>query len=105
VTVYPVMRRRPSFPTRTGLPRIIATDLDGTVVRSDDTVSDRTHAAFAAARDAGITVVGVTGRGPRLLELSRRDLPSADFLVLAQGAHVVDLRAGTAVLHAGQMAG
>ena len=29
--------------TRPGLPKLIATDLDGTLVRSDDTVSAYTH--------------------------------------------------------------
>ena len=43
-------------------------------------------------REAGIVVVGVTGRGARLIELCRRDLPEADFFVLAQGAYVVDQR-------------
>jgi Cof subfamily protein (haloacid dehalogenase superfamily) len=76
---------------RPGLPRLIATDLDGTIVGTDDAVSERTHAAFARAKAAGITVVGVTGRGPRLLDLCRRDAPFADYFVLAQGARVVDL--------------
>lgn len=76
---------------RPGLPKLVATDLDGTIVRSDDTVSARTTAVFDRVVATGIPVVGVTGRGPRLIELTRRDLPSADFLVLGQGAHVVDL--------------
>lgn len=76
---------------RPGLPKLVATDLDGTIVRSDNTVSARTMAAFDRVADAGIPIVGVTGRGPRLIELTRRDLPSADFLVLAQGGHVVDV--------------
>jgi Cof subfamily protein (haloacid dehalogenase superfamily) len=79
---------------RVPLPRLVATDLDGTVVRSDDTVSGRTFAAFARMKAAGVPIVGVTGRGPRLLELTRRDLPVADYLVLAQGGYVVDLSAG-----------
>lgn len=73
------------------LPKLVATDLDGTIVRSDETVSHRTLAAFARLRALGVLVVGVTGRGPRLLDLTRRDLPSASFLVLGQGAHVLDM--------------
>jgi len=76
---------------RPGLPKLVATDLDGTIVRSDGTVSDRTTAALHAVRAFGIPVVGVTGRGPRLLDLNRRDLPAADYMVCAQGAHVTDL--------------
>jgi hypothetical protein len=80
-----------------GLPKLIATDLDGTVVRSDDTVSAYTHAVLARVRAAGIPVVGATGRGPRLLDLSRRDLPSAGHLVLGGGGRVVDLTNGAPV--------
>jgi Cof subfamily protein (haloacid dehalogenase superfamily) len=77
--------------TRAGLPKLIATDLDGTVVRSDDTVGAYTHEVLERVRAAGIPIVGVTGRGPRLLDLCRRDVPEASFLVLAQGGRVVDL--------------
>jgi Cof subfamily protein (haloacid dehalogenase superfamily) len=77
--------------TRPGLPKLIATDLDGTLVRSDDTVSEYTHAVLRRVKAAGIPLVGVTGRGPRIIELCRQDIPEADFLVLAQGARVVDL--------------
>jgi len=76
---------------RPGLPKLIATDLDGTIVRSDETVSEYTHAVLERVRAAGIPLVGVTGRGPRLLDLCRRDIPEAGFLVLAQGGRVVDL--------------
>lgn len=74
------------------LPRLVATDLDGTIVRSDETVSSFTHAAFERVRAAGIPIVGVTGRGPRLEALSRGDLPHADLMVLGQGGRVLDLR-------------
>ena len=73
-------------------PRLVATDLDGTLVRSDETVSDYSITVLRKVREAGITVVGVTGRGARLIELCRRDLPEADFFVLAQGGYVVDQR-------------
>jgi Cof subfamily protein (haloacid dehalogenase superfamily) len=74
-----------------GLPKLIATDLDGTLVRSDDTVSAYTHEVLDRVRAAGIRIVGATGRGPRLAELTRNDIRAADFLVLAQGGWVVDL--------------
>ena len=77
--------------TRPGLPKLIATDLDGTLVRSDDTVSAYSHEVLRRVKAAGIPLVGVTGRGPRIIGLCRRDIPEADYLVLAQGARVVDL--------------
>jgi hydroxymethylpyrimidine pyrophosphatase-like HAD family hydrolase len=71
---------------------MVATDLDGTLVRSDETVSDYSLTVLRKVREAGVTVVGVTGRGARLIELCRRDLPEADYFVLAQGGYVVDVR-------------
>src|ERR1041384_6671253 len=74
-----------------GLPKLIATDLDGTLVRSDDTVSAYTHEVLDRVRAAGIRVVGATGRGPRLSCLTRADIRAADFLVLAHGGWVYDV--------------
>ncbi|MFL6138891.1 MAG: HAD family hydrolase [Frankiaceae bacterium] len=45
--------------------RLVATDLDGTLLRSDGTVSDRTRAALALVEGAGAALVLVTGRPPR----------------------------------------
>src|SRR3712207_8340578 len=75
---------------RPGLPKLVATDLDGTLVRSDETVSAYTHSVLDRVRAAGIRVVGATGRGPRLTELTRNDIRAADFLVMAGGGRVVD---------------
>ena len=73
-----------------GLPKLIATDLDGTLVHNDDTVSAYTHEVLDRVRAAGIRIVGATGRGPRLTSLTRNDIRVADFLVLAQGGWVLD---------------
>ncbi|BEL10700.1 HAD family hydrolase [Actinoplanes sichuanensis] len=78
-----------------GLPKLIATDLDGTLVRSDDTVSAYTHEVLDRVRAAGIRIVAATGRGPRLTSLTRNDIRVADFLVLAQGGWVLDLADST----------
>jgi Cof subfamily protein (haloacid dehalogenase superfamily) len=72
-------------------PKLVATDLDGTLLDSAGEVSSRTRAALTACWDAGIPVVGVTGRGPRLLESVREALAGRGIAVLAQGGYVVDL--------------
>jgi Cof subfamily protein (haloacid dehalogenase superfamily) len=72
-------------------PKLIATDLDGTLLDSAGEVSPRTRAALEASWDAGIPVVGVTGCGPRLLDSVRAALDSRGIAVLAQGGFVVDL--------------
>ncbi|GAB3596361.1 Cof-type HAD-IIB family hydrolase [Microbacterium tumbae] len=46
------------------LPRLIASDLDGTLLGEDSAVSPRTRAALDAARARGIHVVPVTARQP-----------------------------------------
>jgi hydroxymethylpyrimidine pyrophosphatase-like HAD family hydrolase len=78
-------------PGKTGLPKLIATDLDGTLVRSDETVGAYTHDVLARVKAAGIRIVGATGRGPRLTDLVRTDIPAADYLVLGGGSRVLDL--------------
>ena len=72
-------------------PRLVASDLDGTLLGSTGEVSDRTRAAIDACRAAGIPFVGVTGRGPRLLDSVRAALGGTGIAVLAQGGYVVDL--------------
>lgn len=46
-------------------PKLIATDLDGTIVPHDGVISERTVKAFTKARDLGVEVFFVTGRPPR----------------------------------------
>lgn len=53
---------------RPGAPRLIATDLDGTLLRSDGSVSERSVRALRAAAQAGIETVLVTARPPRWLD-------------------------------------
>src|SRR5205085_1074921 len=72
-------------------PRLVATDLDGTLLTSEGLVGPRTRAVLAACRAAGIPVVGATGRGPRLLDSVRTVLDGRGVAVLAQGGYVVDL--------------
>jgi Cof subfamily protein (haloacid dehalogenase superfamily) len=72
-------------------PRLVASDLDGTLLTSDGVVSPRTRAAIEACRAVGMPVVGVTGRGPRLLDSVRAALGGTGIAVLAQGGYVVDL--------------
>ena len=46
-------------------PKLIATDLDGTIVTHDGVISVRTIETFKRARDLGIEIFFVTGRPPR----------------------------------------
>jgi Cof subfamily protein (haloacid dehalogenase superfamily) len=71
-------------------PKLVASDLDGTLLSSAGVVSTRTRAAIDACRAAGIPFVGVTGRGPRLLDSVRAAMGGTGIAVLAQGGYVVD---------------
>jgi Cof subfamily protein (haloacid dehalogenase superfamily) len=77
--------------------RLVASDLDGTLLVSEQTVSERTRAALAAAREAGITVVLVTGRQPRSLGPIAERIGVGGIAICANGALIWDLDTGTMV--------
>jgi len=77
--------------------RLVATDLDGTIVHADGSVSPRTLAAFEEATAAGIRVVFVTGRPPRWMAGIAAATGHHGLAVCANGAYVYDLREGSIV--------
>ena len=77
--------------------QLIVTDLDGTFLSPDGTVSAENAAAVAAAQSAGIPVLFATGRPVRWLDVIK-DLPGAHPTVIASnGAALYDLGAGELV--------
>lgn len=73
--------------------RLVATDLDGTIVRPDGTISQRTLKAFAACAEAGVDVVYVTGRPPRWLRQVVEQTGHSGTAICGNGAVVYDLAA------------
>ncbi|RJL32222.1 HAD family hydrolase [Bailinhaonella thermotolerans] len=71
--------------------RLVATDLDGTAVRSDGTISDRTITAFGRVEAAGGTLVIVTGRPPRWMHEVAAAVHHRGLAICANGALVYDL--------------
>lgn len=71
--------------------RLIAIDLDGTLLRSDGSVSKRSIDALRAAENAGIVVVVATGRPPRWVHPVAEHLAHTGMAICANGAVVVDL--------------
>jgi Cof subfamily protein (haloacid dehalogenase superfamily) len=71
--------------------RLVASDLDGTLLRSDGTVSARSRAALQAAEAAGLVVVFVTGRPPRWLDDVAEQAGHLGVAVGANGAVIYDL--------------
>jgi Cof subfamily protein (haloacid dehalogenase superfamily) len=76
-------------------PRLLATDLDGTLLRPDGSVSPRTAAALAAARAAGIEVVFVTGRTHRRVAHLAGLAGAHGTAICVNGASVVDVKTQT----------
>lgn len=75
--------------------RLIATDLDGTLLRADGTISDRTRAAIRDADAAGIVVVAATGRGWRSAVPLLEQVPEVVTAVCSNGALIRDIAGGT----------
>ncbi|MEU3445781.1 HAD family hydrolase [Streptomyces thermolilacinus] len=68
--------------------RLVATDLDGTLLRPDGTVSQRTRDALAAATAAGAAHIVVTGRSVPWTRAILDDLGYEGLAVCGQGAQV-----------------
>ena len=69
---------------------LIATDLDGTLLRSDHTVSERTRRALAAATDAGAKHVVVTGRSASWTKPALDAIGYTGLAVCSQGGQLYD---------------
>ena len=78
----------------TGLPRVVATDLDGTLLRSDGKVSDRTRQVLADLDAVGVEVVFVTARPPRWLTHLADTVGGHGRVICIGGACVLDLASG-----------
>ncbi len=79
--------------------RLVAVDLDGTLLRSDLSVSQRTRLAIERARDAGARVVIVTARSPRSVVELARAAGIDGRAICANGATIFDLDSEMIVRH------
>jgi len=70
--------------------RLLASDLDGTLLRRDDQPSPRTLAALRAAEEAGWVVVLATGRPPRFVDPAAASLGVHGLAVCNNGATIYD---------------
>jgi Cof subfamily protein (haloacid dehalogenase superfamily) len=74
--------------------RLAAIDLDGTLLRSDGTISQRTRDAIRAVRAAGVVVVIVTARGPSSVTELAHDAGIEGSAICSNGALIIDLANG-----------
>jgi Cof subfamily protein (haloacid dehalogenase superfamily) len=71
-------------------PRLVATDVDGTLLDPDDRVTPRAAAVVDRLIAAGVGFVLVTGRPPRWIPPVLAELPVARLAVCANGAVLYD---------------
>jgi Cof subfamily protein (haloacid dehalogenase superfamily) len=77
--------------------KIIALDLDDTLLREDFTISGRTKDALLRAQEKGVTVVLASGRPTRSMRRYERELELPRFggyLISFNGAVITDCRSG-----------
>ena len=72
--------------------KLVATDLDGTLLHSDGTVSPRTRRVLAALEERGVGVVVVTGRPVRWMDHLWEHVGDHGLAVCSNGAIVYDVR-------------
>jgi len=71
-------------------PKLVATDVDGTLIDDAEKISDRTRAAVHAVVESGTPFVLATGRPPRWIAPVSDQLGYAPFAVCANGAVLYD---------------
>lgn len=78
-------------------PRLIATDLDGTLLRPDGSVSRRARRALSRLAEVGIELVFVTGRPPRWVDQFAEVAGAHGTVICSNGAFVYDVLRRTVV--------
>ena len=78
--------------------RIIALDLDGTLLDSQKRLSERNRAALERVAQKGILVVPTTGRFFGMMPPAVRDLPFVRYAITINGAQVYDRKTDTALV-------
>jgi HAD superfamily hydrolase (TIGR01484 family) len=85
------VRAIPNFPL------LVATDLDGTIIRGDGTITARTVTAFARVEQAEARFVLVTGRPPRVMGGIAAAFGHRGTAICSNGALTYDMRTDTVV--------
>ena len=78
--------------------RIIALDLDGTLLDSQKRLSERNRAALERVAAKGVLVVPTTGRFFGMMPPAVRDLPFVRYAITINGAQVYDRETDTAIV-------
>lgn len=71
--------------------RLIASDLDGTLLRNDKSLSEKTVEAIRKAGELGIRFVPSTGRAFEAVPQNVRELPGVEYVITSNGAAIYSL--------------
>lgn len=82
---------RVSAPPPLPLPRLVATDLDGTLLDGQGRVTPRTREVLKALEDLGVPTVFVTGRPVRWMETLWEEVGDVGLAICSNGAVVYDV--------------
>jgi Cof subfamily protein (haloacid dehalogenase superfamily) len=85
--------------------RLLALDLDGTLLRRDHSVDERDVAAIRELQAAGVIVTIVTGRLHAGAAGAARACSIEGVIACVEGSHLVEMATGTTVAHHGMGAG
>ncbi len=77
--------------------RLLAFDLDGTLLNNDSHVSPKTRDALERAAAAGYTVTIATGRVFTSLPSDIAEIPAIKYAVSSNGAHTIDMSTGKTI--------
>ena len=80
--------------------RLIAIDMDGTLLDDEKRLSERNRAALKACLDRGIYIVPATGRPAGGIPEAVCSIPRIRYGILTNGAKVADLETGKIIAEA-----
>ena len=72
--------------------KLIAIDIDGTLLNSKSDLTDRTIKALKEASDMGVIVVLTSGRMGSVIENFCKKIGADEFIIAENGASIIDLR-------------
>lgn len=80
--------------------RLVALDLDGTLLTTDKELTERSRLALARAAEQGIFIVPTTGRFYNAMPAAIRSLPFIEYVITINGACVERVATGEVLYHA-----
>src|SRR5947199_9616057 len=78
--------------------RLLAIDLDGTLLTPQKVITSRTHQLLCQVSEAGIAIVIATGQTAQVLRAVCAELPLRAPQIIENGAVIVEIQSGT-ILH------